>query len=201
MKTLKCLNNIFLLIILTPVICFSQQKNVVIRVVQDESYTVSDFQTNLSLKKKGFKIKILLDNVDGVYVFASVRDSVYRFTETSPIRDFSYLKLLELREEDKFNSNRELSLSETGWSYWFYNDSAEWHPFSRAIVTFDKDRFVCTKAIRELYDVATGQVIKFKNLNTPLYLFFIAVKDYDANGKPLTELMRRKIKIDWTEDY
>jgi hypothetical protein len=200
MKTLKYLNKIFLLFILTPVICFSQQKNVVIRVVQDESYTASDFQTNLTLKKKGFKLKILLDHADGVYVFASVRDSVYRFTETSPIRDFSYLKLLELREEDKFNSNRELSLSETGWSYWFYNDSAEWHPFSRTIVTFDKGRFVCTKSIKELYDVVTGQVIKFKNLDTPLYLFFIAVKDYDANGKPLTELMRRKIKIDWTED-
>lgn len=198
---MKHLKKIFLLLLLIPVFCFSQEKNVVIRIVQpDESYTLSDFQTNLTLKRKGFKIKVLLDQADGVYVFASVRDSVYRFTETSPIRDFAYLKLLELREEDKFNTNKELSLSETGWSYWFYNDSAEWHPFSPTIVKLDKGRFVCTKTIKELYDVATGQVIKFKNLNTPLYLFFIAVKDYDQNGKPLTELMRRKIKIDWTDD-
>jgi hypothetical protein len=197
----KYLKKIFLLIIAAPVICFSQEKKVAIRVSQEESFTASDFQTNITLKKKGFKIKILLDQVDGVYVFASVRDSVYRFTENSPIRDFAYLKLLELREEDKFNTNKELSLSETGWSYWFYNDSAEWHPFSRSIVTLDKNRFVCMKLIKELYDVATGQVIKFKNLDTPLYLFFIAVKDYDQSGRPLTELMRRKIKIDWTEDY
>ena len=196
----KYLGNIFSLLILTPVICFSQQKNVVIKISQDETFTLNDFQTTLTLKKKAFRFKILLDNVDGVYVFASIRDSVYRFTETSPIRDFSYLKLLELREEDKFNSNKELSLSETGWSYWFYNDSAEWHPFSRNIVTFDKGRFVCTKSIKELYDVATGKVIKFRHLNKPLYLFFIAVKEYDQIGKPLTELMRRKIKIDWTED-
>ena len=161
----------------------------------------SDFQTNITLERKGFRIKILLDQADGIYVFASVRDSVYRFTETSPIRDFGYLKLLELREEDKFNSNKELSLSETGWSYWFYNDSAEWHPFSPSIITLDKGRYVCTKIIKELYDVADGKVIKLKNLNTPLYLFFIAVKDYDANGKPLTELMRRKIKIDWADNY
>ncbi len=201
MKTQKYLHKIFSLIILAPVICFSQEKHVVIKLSQEETFTLNDFQTNLTLKRKGFKFKVLLDNMDGVYVFASIRDSVYRFTETSPIRDFSYLKILELREEDKFNGNKELSLSETGWSYWFYNDSAEWHPFSRSIVTLDNGRIVCTKYIKELYDVAGGQVIKLKNLYTPLYLFFIAVKDYDENGKPVTELLRRKVKIDWMDDY
>jgi hypothetical protein len=173
---------------------------VVIKIVQqDEGNVATDFQTNLTLKKKSFKIKVFLDSIDGVYVFASIRDSVYRFTETSPIRDFSYLKILELREEDKFNANKELSLSETGWSYWFYNDTAEWHPFGRNVVTLGKGRYVCTKSIKELYDVATGDEIRIRNLNTPLYLFFIAVKEYDKNGKPLKELLRRKIKIDWTD--
>jgi hypothetical protein len=194
------IHKIFFLFIFTPAICFSQQKNVAIRVVQDDSYTANDFQTNLTLKRKAFKLKILLDKADGVYVFASVRDSVYRFTETSPIRDFAYLKLLELRDEDKFNTNKELSLSETGWSYWFYHDSAEWHPFSRSVVTLDEGRFVCTKSVKQLYNVAEGKVLKLRNINTPLYLFFIAVKDYDENGKPKTELMRRKIKIEWTDD-
>src|SRR6185436_19821137 len=116
----------FLILFILPAICFSQEKKVGIRISQDESFAASEFQTNVTLRRKGFKIRVLLDQVDGVYVFASIRDSVYRFTETSPIRDFTYLKILELREEDKFNSNKELSLSETGWSYWFYNDSAEW---------------------------------------------------------------------------
>lgn len=172
-----------------------------IKISQDETITANDFQTNIKLKKRPFKFKILLDKADGVYVFASLRDSVYRFTETSPIYDFSYLKLLELREEDKYNSNKELNLSETGWSYWFYNDSADWHSFGRRdIVTLDNGRKVCTKLIKQFYDVAVGEVIKLKSLNKPLYLFFIAVKDYDENGRPLTELLRRKIKIDWVDD-
>lgn len=201
MKSNNYLKNIFSLIFLVPAICFSQKKNVMIKISQESTITANEFQTNLTLKKKPFKFKILLDKADGVYVFASVRDSVYRFTETSPIYDFSYLKLLELREEDKFNSNKELNLSETGWSYWFYNDSAEWHSFGRRdIVPLDNGRKVCTKLIKQLYDVATGEVTKLKNLNKPLYLFFIAVKDYDENGKPLTELLRRKIKIDWVDD-
>jgi len=197
---MKYLKKIFSLILLAPVFCFSQGKNVMIRVAQaDESYMLGDFQTNLTLKRKAFKFKILLNKVEGVYVFASVKDSVYRFTETSPIPDFSYLKLLQMKEEDKFNTNKELSLSEDGWSYWFYNDTAE-HSFNRKIVNLAEKGIVCTKTINQLYDVANGSVIKLKNINVPLYLFLIAVKDYDENGKPKTELMRRKIRIDWTED-
>ena len=198
---MKYLKKIFSLILLAPVFCFSQGKNVMIRVAQaDESYMLGDFQTNLTLKRKAFKFKILLNKVEGVYVFASVKDSVYRFTETSPIPDFSYLKLLQMKEEDKFNTNKELSLSEDGWSYWFYNDTAE-HSFNRKIGNLAEKGIVCTKTINQLYDVANGSVIKLKNINVPLYLFLIAVKDYDENGKPKTELMRRKIRIDWTEDY
>ncbi len=179
---------------------FSQEKNVLIRIIQDESVTLGDFQTNLTLKRRGFKFQIMLQNVPGVYVFASIRDSVYRYTENSPIRDFSYLQLLELRDEDHFNMNRELNISETGWSYWFYSDSAEWHPFNRKVTGLGDKRTVCTKQIKQLYDVADGQQVKLKTIETPLYLFFIAIKDYDANGKPITELMRRKVKIEWTNE-
>jgi hypothetical protein len=201
MKPDKYLKKAFLFFALIPAFAFSQEKNVSIRLAQsDESYLLSDFQTNVTLKKKPFKFKILLDNVEGVFVFASIKDSVYRFTETSPIRDFSYLKLLQLREEDKFNANRELSLSEDGWSYWFYNDSAEWHSFNRKTFSLAEKGIVCTKAINDLYDVANGSVIKLRNINVPLYLFFVAVKDYDANGKPVQELMRRKVKIEWKDD-
>ena len=182
MKTIKSLRIFFLLLLFVPLLSYSQNKDVFIRIVQDESISLNDFQTNLTLKKKAFKFQIMLQNVPGVYVFASIRDSVYRYTENSPIRDFSYLQLLELRDEDHFNMNRELNISETGWSYWFYNDN----------------RIICTKQIKHLYDVADGQQIKLKSIETPLYLFFIAIKDYDANGKPISELMRRKVKIEWT---
>lgn len=179
---------------------FSQQKNVLIRLKQDESFSLNDFQTNLTLKKKPFKFEILLENADGVYVFASIKDSVYRYTETSPIRDFSYLKLLELKDEDKFNSNRELNISEEGWTYWFYNDSADWHPYNRKVVPLGGNKMVCTKAIKQLYSAAEGTVIRLRDIATPLYIFFIAVKEYDKEGKPAVELMRRKVRIDWTDE-
>lgn len=199
MKILNYLKKTLLLFLLIPVISFSQEKDVFIRIVQDESFKLLDFQTNLTLKKKGFKFQVLLDEVEGVYVFASTRDSVYRFTENSPIRDFPYLDLLQLREGDKFNVNKELNLSETGWSYWFYNDTKEWHSFNRKSVGLGDKGIVCTKVIKQLYNVAEEKVLKLRNMTTPLYLFFVAVKEYDANGKPQTELMRRKVRIQWSD--
>ena len=113
--------------------------------------------------------------------------------------DFTYLKLLELRESDKFNLNRELNISETGWSYWFYSDTAEWHSFARNTVGMGDRGIVVNKAIKELYHTEREEIVKLKSIDTPLYIFFLAVKDYDKNGKPLTELTRRKVKIDWVE--
>ncbi|HQV56223.1 MAG TPA: hypothetical protein PLX17_11935, partial [Chitinophagaceae bacterium] len=109
---------ILFLLFAIPVISFSQDKDIVIRIVQNESIKLTDFETDIFMKKKQFKVQVMLDHAEGVYVFASIRDSVYRFTENSPINDFSYLNLLELRETDTFNTNKELNLSETGWSYW-----------------------------------------------------------------------------------
>jgi len=195
MKYFNKPKKILFLLFAIPVISFSQDKDIVIRMVQNESVKLTDFETDIAMKKKQFKVQVMLDHAEGVYVFASVRDSVYRFTENSPIRDFSYLNLLELRETDTFNRNKELNLSETGWSYWSYNDSLKWHSFSRNPVGIGSKRVVCTKFIKELYDVATDKTIKLKDLKSPLYLLFIAVKEYDENGKPLKELMRRKVKI------
>ena len=201
MKILNQLKKIFSLFLLIPAISFSQEKDVSIRIIQDDVATrLNEFQTSVTLKKKTFKFQLLLNEVEGVYVFASIKDSVYRFTETSRIDDFAYLQLLELREGDKSNINRELNISETGWSYWFYKKEAEWHSFNRATVGMGDKGIVCTKAIKQLYHTEAEEVVKLKSLTTPLYLFFIAVKDFDTNGKPSTELMRRKVKIEWVDE-
>ncbi|MBI5858827.1 MAG: hypothetical protein HZB42_14445 [Sphingobacteriales bacterium] len=192
--------HIFLIILLLASFTGFSQKSVLIRIRQDESFVLNEFQTNITLKKKPFKFEVMLENTDGVYVFASIKDSVYRYTETSPIRDFSYLKLLELRDEDRYNSNRELNISEEGWTYWFYNDSADWHPYNRKVMPLGGNKIVCTKAIKQLYSTADGSLVRLRDISTPLYIFFIAVKEYDKDGHPATELMRRKLRIDWTDE-
>lgn len=177
----------------------AQEQKVIIRIGQDETVALTEFYSVLKLKKKQFKFQIMLQNVGGVYVFASIRDSVYRYTETGPIRDFIYLPLLKLNE-DEFNRMKSLNISETGWSYWHYSPSIESHPFSKKIYPLDSATFVCTKMVKEFYDVGDNFTIKIRDIDKPLYLFFIAVADYDDTGRPLRELMRQKVKIEWTDD-
>lgn len=193
------LSLLFFLASFSAALTQDKEQKVMIRILQDDALMLGEFQSNLTLKKKPFKFQVYMKNMEGVYVFASIRDSVYRFTETGPIRDFIYLPLLELRE-DRFNSYRELNISETGWSYWFYNPKAEWHPFQRDIHFIDSSSMVCTKMVKQLYDVADTKIIRVKDIKGPLYLFFIAVSEYDDKGKPIKELMRRKIKIEWEDE-
>jgi hypothetical protein len=179
---------------------FAQTKDVAVRISQDESsVALADFETTVQLKKRAFKFLVMLQNVKGVYVFASIRDSIYRFTETSPIRDFVYLPLLELRE-DEYNANKELNISETGWSYWFYDTAMNWHPFHNKIVGLGNGKIIGTKTIKQFYDVTEREVIKIRQISTPLYLFFVAVAEYDENGTPRKELLRKKVKIEWVKE-
>ncbi len=184
-------------LLLAPAI--AQQKKIVVRIIQDESVLLGDFQDVITLKKKPFKFQVMLQNTEGVFVFASSRDSVYRFTENGPIRDFKYLPLLRL-QEDAFNQNKELNLSETGWSYWFYKQDAESHPFYRKVVKLDTSTFLCTKLIRQLNDVEERKTTRIKDLKSPLYVLFVGVAEYDANGNPSKELMRRKLKIEFSNE-
>lgn len=184
---------------LTAAISSAQEQKLAIRVSQEDAVTLTEFESTIKLKKKAFKFQVMLKNVEGVYVFASIRDSVYRFTEKGPIQDFIYLPLLKLRD-DEFNRLKELNISETGWSYWYYSPSAEIHSFSRKITNIDTNTFICSKIIKEFYDVADDHTIKISSIDKPLYVFFIAVADYDDTGRPLKELMRRKVKIEWEDD-
>jgi hypothetical protein len=177
----------------------AQEQKLAVRISQDDAVTLTEFESTVKLKKKSFKFQVMLKNVEGVYVFASIRDSVYRFTENGPIQDFIYLPLLKLRD-DEFNRLKELNISETGWSYWYYTPTAETHSFARKVTNIDTNTFICSKIIKEFYDVADNFNIKIRDIDKPLYVFFIAVADYDDTGRPLKELFRRKVKIEWVDD-
>lgn len=198
-RRLTLILTLFLSLFFTSIFSQGKEKKVLIRILQDDALMLNEFQSHLTLKKKTFKFQVFLQNIEGVYVFASIRDSVYRFKESGPIRDFIYLPLLELRE-DKYNIYKELNISETGWSYWYYNPKADWYPFQREVNQIDSNTVICSKVIKQLYDVADEKILKIKDIKSPLYLFFIAVSEYDDKGKPIKELMRRKIKIDWEDD-
>ncbi|MCB0777461.1 MAG: hypothetical protein KDB99_14205, partial [Chitinophagaceae bacterium] len=140
-----------------------------------------------------------LQNMDGVYVFASFGDSLNQLSANDPIPGFSEIPYMVMAEE-YFNKEKELLISDQGWSYWFYDPQLDWHRFNKKIVQIETGGLVGKKTIKQVYVVEKRKEVKVKELKKPLYLFFVAIKESDNKGNPLTELMRRKVKIEWEED-
>ncbi len=182
-----------------PLFAYPQEKQIIIRIGQDKSMALSEYESQATLSPKSFKVQVLLENVTGVYCYASFSDSIYKLGELDAIPGFADLPNMTMAEE-KFNDEKELLISKNGWSYWFYDPSIDWHRFNKKIVLLGNGRLVATKSIKQLYLIDEKKEIKLKDNARPLYLFFVAVSETDGSGKPLKELVRRKIKIDWTND-
>ena len=170
-----------------------------IRIVQEETVvTPGSGESSIVLEKKSFKIQVLLQNMKGVYAFASMNDSLYKLPGTSPVPGFASLPVMTMAETE-FNREKELIINNEGWAYWFYDPDMTWHRFNKKITQLDSGRVVGSKSIKQLYFLPGRHTLKLKDNNEPLYLFFVAAEE-DENGKPLKELLRRKIKIEWREE-
>lgn len=192
---------VVLLLLFVPAVFFAQQKDISIRVVQDdEAHQLNEVETRLVLKREGFKIQVLLSKVEGVYVFASFGDSVYRTSQAEPVPGFNHLPNMAMAEEE-FNKNKEMIISDESWSYWFYDAKMNWHRFNKKLVFLDSGKVVGVKSIKQLYLSDEKVELKVKDIDKPLYLFFVAVAEEDEKGMPVKEFLRRKLKIEWkTED-
>ena len=187
--------------LLIPLSSIAQKKEVTIRISQDESFLLQQYETNLVLKKSAFKIQVLLGNTEGVYVFAAFTDSICcRVSELDTIAGFGSLPD-HIMKEVYFNKEKELLVNDDySCSYWYYDSDQPEHRFNKKVIFLDSGRVVGTKTVKQLLYVPTQKEIKLKEVKSPLYLLFVAVSEFDSYGKPLKELIRRKVKIDWTND-
>jgi hypothetical protein len=191
---------ILFLISAPPNFLAAQQKNFQVRIVQDDFVSIpGKQQSTISLQKKSFRIQVLLENLKGVYTYASTSDTLYKLSDEDAIPEFGRLPELTMAEEE-YNKEKELLVSTEGWCYWFYDPGLSWHRFNKKIIVLDSGRVVGAKTIKQLFFLPDRRSLKLKENNEPLYLLFVAVAEEDANGKPSRELLRRKIKIEWRDE-
>lgn len=188
--------------LMIPVLLVAQKKQVMIRIVQDEPVLLSQYETQITLQKKAFKIQVMLENISGVYAFAAFNDSICcRLSELDTISGFGSLPDRTMKDVD-YNKEKELLVNDdNSCAYWFYDKEVSWKGFNKKVFPIDSSRVVAVKSIKQVFYVPLQQEIKLKDLNRPLYLFFVAVSDFDGNGKPIKELMRKKLRIDWVDEY
>ncbi|MFZ9388558.1 MAG: hypothetical protein ACO25B_11825 [Chitinophagaceae bacterium] len=183
---------------LRPAKC--QEKEIAIRLVQDDSVFAPGHEPAIyTLQKKTFRIQVLLQNIPGIYLFASLKDSLYNLPDNIPIPGFSALPSRVMAEVEH-NKEKELLANDDGWSYWFYDPDSPTHRFNRKLVFLDSGRVVGTKTIKQIYFLQSRKTIKLKDLNEPLFLFFVAAEKQDKSGNPVKELRRIKVRINWREE-
>src|SRR5690349_8966242 len=100
MTRINQLTLLILCLLIFPQFGHAQQKTISIRIAQDMSWFLDSSEMHLVLERKPFKINILLENVEGVYCFASFNDSIYKITDTVAIPGFADIPKHLLAEAD-----------------------------------------------------------------------------------------------------
>ncbi len=190
----------FIIGLYLPLLAFTQNREVSIRIVQDQSFLLDQYDNNVTLEKKAFKIQVLLENVAGIYAFAAFSDSLCcRLTELDSISDFMNLPQRTMPESD-YNKEKELLVNDdNSCGYWYHDKEIVSKGFNKKLYVLGENRVVAIKSIKQLYYVPEKKEVKLKDVRQPLYLFFVAVKEFDNAGRPMTELLRRKVRIDWVD--
>jgi hypothetical protein len=189
----KC-NILFYLFISLSFAVNAQNENFQIKIIQDSTEYKADVNNNVSIKKKPFKIQIELKGIEGVYLFTSFKDSIYKIKNDKLIPGFKDIPSSTMAEES-FNPNQELIISSDGWAYWFYKATDNWHRMDKEVVV-TSNATIISKTVKQFYFPDTDDEVLLENNKKQLYLtFFSAIKN--DNGELIKELQRYKVKINW----
>jgi hypothetical protein len=183
---------IYLFVCLLFATAISNAQKFIIGIVQDT--LVTPVNGEVFIAKKPFAIEVTLDGIEGVYLYASFRHTIFRLSPTDTIPGFADLPGMAMAEES-FNKDKELIINDDGWAYWFYDPQQDWHRFDKEITQIDR-KVIGRKTIQQFYFAAKEKAQKVKDVAAPLYLFFVSAglgENFNLNK----EIQRFKIKINW----
>lgn len=176
------------------VFCHAQKNTFQVSIIQNDVVLQPGFVNDVVLSKAPFKIQVKLNKLEGVYLFAAFKDSIYKLNNTDSIPGFPDIPAMSMAE-NSFNPNQELLINDEGWAYWFYDPKLDWHRFDKDVLV-EGDNVTGTKSVKQFYDVASGKEMPISEVKGPLYLFFMAAVE-DKSNNLTKELQRYKIRINW----
>ena len=172
----------------------AQNQTFEIKIIQDSIVYKADENNTVLLHKRPFKIQIELKNIEGVYLFASLHDTIYKLKDSKQIPDFKNIPSMSMAEET-YNANQELIISNDGWAYWFYKPTDNWHRMDKEVIV-TKSSITISKTIKQFYFSASEDEVSIENNKKQLYLFFFSAKQ-NENSELVNELQRYRLKINW----
>jgi hypothetical protein len=172
----------------------AQNENFEIKIIQDSIVYKAEVNNTVWLQKKPFKIQIELMNLEGVYLYASFKDDIYKIKNDKPIPEFKNIPFMSMAEET-FNVKQELIINPDGWAFWFYKASDNWHRMDKEVVV-SKNSVIISKTIKQFYFPEKEEEVLIEENIKQLYLFFFSAKA-NENSELEKELQRFKLKINW----
>lgn len=158
-------------------------------VIYQDGKEVKPKSSIIKLKKAPFTIKFEVKKAEGIFLQASHLDSWYQLENSESIPDREYISPKAMAEE-KFNTDKDLIISNEYYAYWFFDEKDNWYRMSRVEKT--KNGFKAEVDVENLFiREPEKNVIKVEEATKPIYLFaFIP----DEGEK---EYVRLKYKIEW----
>jgi hypothetical protein len=162
-------------------------------IVVQGGVTVPVVNSEITLSKSPFDIVINMPKPDGVLVNASTNKK----SATLALKNKIQVKLPGFKEtgmaEALLNPDKEIILTETAPSFWFYDNENE-HRFNNVIKS--DSGLKCIRSVENLYDRKTKNTIKICDVKKKLYLVFIYNKP-NTNYLDRVEEKREIVIINW----
>jgi hypothetical protein len=181
----------FLLLLMLAGTCFSQAK-VGIRILQNGA-PVAPTGGNIELKKAPFTIEMTMEGAEGVYCYADFTGNMYKLGDKESIPELQDIPYKVVKEHP-YNANKELTISNDSWSYWFHSKNEPEHKFDKDIKIVNDQSFVATKTVEQFFFPESLKRVKLTDATESLYLFFLVTNPYQK-GSTVRELSRQKLRI------
>lgn len=155
---------------------------------------------NIHLKKKPFKIEVLLkDKLEGVSASISYKKLYYNTPLNKKFKDWEYISGKTIVEEE-FNKDKDICVSDEAICYWFY-DGGDFHRFDPNIKN-ENGTTIGTMTVENISDTDTDKEYPIEKIAAPLYLvFFNYDKKMDYTHNPedkytaYNEYGRKRVKL------
>lgn len=147
----------------------------------------------VKIKKAPFVIQIEMKKINGVFLNASYNSDFFDKCEKLDCNIIGDVISKTMAESD-FNSDKELMIDDSSFSYWFYDSSINWHRFDKDI-TCKNDVVFATKTI-SIFNLPVNKIIS-KIAESPefLYLVFFSINENkDNHSKTISQKAKYKIK-------
>lgn len=201
LKPLAKLRGLFVIFLLSFIAMGNQcekQDKFFIEVIQGkDTFSVKD--SIALLEKKPFTLKVYFYGEEGIFANFSKESNIYYLPKDKKPEGYKHLGSKAMAET--YNKDRDVFLTPEYWHYWFYgdrNDDKEWHRLDSGSMVY-KEKFVYgERTINQFIAKDSKKNIALADIDSPVFMFFLARKDARESGYP-EEYQRERMVINWKD--